>query len=324
MKYLKKYSFLIGFLLLFLVLNKIDFSSLWQIIKKTDQKLLILAILLNPVFLFIKSICWNYLKKIQDIKYKLWDSFLMFNVGVAIGSLTPGRLGEVFKVAYLKKDGHSLGKSLMTIVLDRLSDFAALAFLGYFGLIIFFGSFYKITLYFGLAGFVLAGLILVTKKQIARQVLKKIFSLAVPKKYQEKWQTGFSDFLAGFKAYKLKNYLFVFLITFSSWIIFYVQMYLFAQSIGLKEISFLSLSVAVTVSGLVSILPVSLLGIGIRDITLLGLLSPLTQNTEAIILLSQLILLDYVILGLIGIISWIFRPIPLSLKTVPQSSASGD
>ncbi len=91
------------------------------------------AIIIVFPMLLNKAWCWNYIKRAQGIKYSLWNSFLMYCSGMYIGILTPGRIGEVVKIFYLKKDGYSIGKSLVGAVLDRLTDFiflAAFAFLG--------------------------------------------------------------------------------------------------------------------------------------------------------------------------------------------------
>ena len=59
----------------------------------------------------------------SEIKYSLKDSFLMYCSGLYLGVVTPGRMGEIAKALYLKKDGYSMGKSLVGAVLDRLADF---------------------------------------------------------------------------------------------------------------------------------------------------------------------------------------------------------
>ena len=323
MKSLKKYSFLIGFFLLIFVIYRLNLETLLLAFKKINYPLLILGLLLTPFVILIKSWRWNYLKKNQDINYRLTDSILMYSVAAAIGLLTPGRIGEVSKIAYLKNDRCSTGQSLVSVVMDRLLDLFFLMFFGYLGIIFFFGFFEKITLIYSIIIFSIIGLVFIIKKRLYYKLIKRIFAIIIPLKYQKSWQTNFSDFLNGIKIYNKKVYFYSLFITLLAWLIYYLQIYLFAKSIWLIKVPFLYLAIAVTVSGFISLLPISFLGIGTRETTLMLLLSPLAINPERIILLSELILLDFLVVGVIGVISWIFKPLPLaqifSTKTTIKS-----
>lgn len=311
MKSLKKYSFLIGLFLLIFVVYQLNLETFFLVLKKINYPLLILGILLTPFVLLAKAWRWNYLKKNQGINYRLIDSTLMYSVGTAIGLLTPGRIGEVSKITYLKNDGYSTGKSLVSVVIDRLLDLFFLIFFGYLGIIFFFGFFGKTTFIYSLIILSIIGLIFIIRKRLYYKLIKKIFSIIIPQKYQELWQMHFQDFLNGVKTYNKKNYFYFFLITLIAWLIYYSQIYIFAKSIWL-EVSFFYLAMTVTVSGFITLLPISFLGIGTREATLVLLLTPLAINSEMIILLSELILLDFLIMGVIGVISLIFKPFPLS------------
>jgi uncharacterized protein (TIRG00374 family) len=311
MKILKKYSFLIGLIILFFVLNRVDFDQLWQIIRRTNSKLLILAVLFNPVMLFVKSVCWNYLKRKQGIRYSITDSFLMLSAGIAIGNLTPGRLGEVINLAYLKKDGHPLSKSLLTIVLDRLSDSIVLVLLGYFGLLVLFGSFYKITFYFILMFMIPVALAVALKNQATRHILKKAFIFIVPQKHQEHLKINFNDFIGGFKKYQPKDWLVVFLITVSAWLVYYIQMFILARSIGIDSISFLYLAIIVTIVGLATLLPISIFGLGTREGLLVVFFSFFSISQEMAISFSALVLLTSLTAVAFGCFCLLIKPISL-------------
>ena len=310
--FLKKYSFLIGFLLLIFVIYQLDLKTLYLSFQKINYRLLIPAILLIIPITFIKAWRWNYLKKLQNINYKLSDSFLIYSVGAAIGSLTPGRLGEISKIGYLKNDGYSIGKSLVSVIMDRLLDLFFLIIFGYFSVIFLFGFFEKITFIFSIIILTIIILVFIAKKQFVRQLIKKIFSILIPLKYQESWQMNFKDFLDGVKIYNKKNYFYFFFITFLAWLVYYCQIYLFARSIDLDRVPFLYLAMAVTIAGFITLLPISFSGIGTREATLAILLAPLMVSIESTVLLSELILLDFFIIGVIGVFCWIIKPIPLT------------
>ena len=309
----KKYSFLIGLIIFIFIIARLDFNKLILILYKINYLYLFLSFLLLFPILIIKAYRWNYLKKKQLIIYNLKDSFLMYGTGIYFGILTPGRLGDLIKVIYLKNNQCSLGKSLVSVILDRLSDLFFLIFFGYLGMFLFFPSFQNFILLFTfilIPGLII--LIIFLRSKLIQLILKKIFDFITPVKYQKSWKINFQDFINNFKIYKFRNYLFVFLITAFSWFIYYFQAYLLTKSIGINNLSFLFISIAVTIAGLVALLPVSILGIGTRDTILIGFFSIFYINQEVTVAFSFLILLMSVLMGLIGFFCWLIKPIHIS------------
>ena len=308
-KFFKKYLFLLGLALFILILSKSNLGEIFQNIKRINATYLTLAILMIFPSLFGKAICWNYLKKQQGIKYSLKNSFLMYCSGVYIGIITPGRLGEITKALYLKKDGYSMGKSLVSTILDRLSDFAFLLIFLFFGSLFFLTVFKKQIIIF-VFGIIIAVILFVIflKIGLVKWLLNKAFKIFIPLKYQKSWKINFQDFINDLKIYKLKHYIVIFSITIFSWVFYYLQMYILAKGVGLN-VPFLYLAIAVTVVGFITLIPISISGIGTRDIALIVLLSPFSVATEQAIAYSALILLMVVWGTLIGLICWLIKPI---------------
>lgn len=313
LNFLKKYSYLIGILLFVIILVRTDLRSILTNIKDIKLSYLLFALLFGFPVLMIKSFCWNYLKKKQNIHYSLKDSFLMYGAGLYIGSITPGRIGEISKVLYLKKDGYSFGKSLVSLILDRISDFAFLLIFLFLGLPFFLDLISEQILIFLIAIIFLVTLIFgFLKSKLSRTLLKKIFYFIIPKKYQKSWKVNFQDFIEDLKIYKFKNYLIIFLITALSWFFYYVQMYIVAQSANITCVPLLDLSIILTIVGLITLIPISISGIGTRDAALIFFLTPFMISKEQIIVFSSLMLLMYLFHTLIGFVCWLIKPIPIS------------
>jgi len=107
-KILKKYSFLIGIIIFILILNKLEFREIINIFDKINFYYFSSAVLLLIPLLLIKAYRWNYIKKTQGIIFSIKDSFLINNISLAIGFITPGRLGELTKILYLKNKKYSI------------------------------------------------------------------------------------------------------------------------------------------------------------------------------------------------------------------------
>jgi len=310
--YLKKYSYLLGIFLFIIILAKIDLGSILVNIKNVKFSYLPFAILFCFPILLTKSYRWNYLKRKQNIHYSLKDSFLMYGVGLYIGGVTPGRIGEVSKVLYLKNNGHSLGKSLVSLVLDRISDFAFLLTFLFFGLIFFLDLISKQILIFLIVIVFVFLIILIfgfLKSKPSQTLSKKLFYFIVPKKYQKSWGVNLQDFVKDIKIYNFKNYLIIFLITSLSWLFYYLQMYIVAQSANITIIPLLHLSIILTVIGFITLIPISISGIGTRDAALIFFLSPFLIPKEQIIVFSSLMLLMYLFYTFVGFICWLIKPI---------------
>lgn len=309
MNFLKKYSFIFGLILFLIILSKVDLEEVFQNIKNINSFYLILALLMTFPTIFNKALCWNYIKKQQGIKYSLKNSFLMYCSGIYVGLITPGRIGEVAKALYLKKDGYSMGKSLVSAILDRLTDFVFLLIFLLFGSLFFLTIFQKQILIL-ILGIIISIFLFVIflKIGLIKFVLKKLFYILIPQKHQMSWKTNFQDFVDGLKIYKFKNYLIIFLITAFSWIFYYLQMYLLAKGVGLS-VPFLYLAIAVTVAGFITLIPISISGIGTRDAALIILFSPFLIAKEQIIAYSALILFMVLWGALIGLICWLIKPI---------------
>jgi len=306
---IKKYSFILGLIIFAIILSKTNLGEIFQNIKNINPLYLILAMLMTIPMLFNKTLCWNYIKKQQGIKYSLKDSFLMYCSGIYVGLMTPGKMGEIAKALYLKKDGYSMGKSLVSAILDRLTDFAFLLIFLLFGSLFFLTIFQKQILIL-ILGIIISIFLFVIflKIGLTKWALNKIFQIFIPDKYQKSWKINFQDFINDLKIYKLKHYLVVFLITTFSWVFYYLQMYILAKEVNLN-IPFLYLAVSVTIAGFITLIPISISGVGTRDAALIILFSPFLIAKEQIIAFSALILLMVIWGALIGLICWLIKPI---------------
>lgn len=308
--YFKKYSFVIGIIILLIILSKSDVEKIYQYIK-INPFYLISALLIMFLMLLTKALCWNYIKRQQDIKYNLKNSFLMHCAGSYIGILTPGRIGEIAKALYLKKDGYSLGKSLVSVILDRLSDFVFLITFICLGSLFFLTIFQK-EIFILILGIIIFTILLIisSKLGLIKWFFNKLFEILVPKKYQKSWKINFQDFVRDIKIYNPKNYLIIFLITAFSWFFYYLQIYILAKGLSIN-LPFLYLAISVTISGLITLIPISFSGIGTRDAALIFLFTPFAIPKEQVIAFSALILFIYLSSALVGLICWLIKPIKI-------------
>ena len=314
-KILKKYSFLIGVLLFIFILSRLNFAYYKTLVSEMQVSKLLIIFLINFLFLvsstFLKSYRWQRLMKAQGIKYSFWQTFLMYQASVYIGMFTPARLGEATRVLYLKEN-HSLGRGFVSIVLDRMADMLFLLLSGFLGMFLFLDIIKGQILIFGIMIFILLLLIiLIFKSNLLRYFLKKIFYYFVPQKYKESWKLNFQDFFSDLKIYKFNDYIFSFFLTLIIWFTYYIVVYLFALEIGMYQVPFLYFFSALSIVSLLTLLPISIAGIGTRDAALLAMFSVFKVQPESTIALSMFILFLTFLVAAVGFFCWLKKPILL-------------
>ncbi len=284
----------IGIIIFILILIfKIDFEKLLQIVR-IDYRYLTGAFIVLLMSSIIRPIRWQYILEKLNINYSFKKTYWLYYIGVLMGNITPGKIGEFGKIAYLKKDGNTTSNSLISIIIDKIIDLIFLVIVSGIGIIVFY-KFLKIdilpTLIIILIALLL--LIIILKTRAHKTLIKRLH---------------LSDFIKKFKLYKFKNYFYIFLLTIFYWLSHYVIFFLLARSIGIDQLSFINLALSITMTGLIVLLPISILGIGTRDISLLFLFSFFGVAPELIISFSILGLGVIVINSLIGLICWLIKP----------------
>lgn len=311
-KILKRWYILIGLLVFFyIIFYQIEPKKVFRALAGANPYLVLGAIIVSLSMSFIQPARWNYLKRNQEIKYQYKDSFLIYNSSFFFSAITPGHLGDLIKVAYLKKDGYSVGKSLVSVVLDRFADVSFLFLIGYLSMFFFAKFFIKyiITLSF-LILFVLFLLYLFNRKELPKIIVKKILKFIIPTKYQKSWHLSYQDFISGLKTYSFENYLYLSLITIANWLLYYLAFFLMAKSINI-DVPFVFLSMSITIATLATLIPISIAGLGTREAVLLLLLSLFNVSPEKIIGLSVLYLLLLLITVTLGFIAWLKKPLKI-------------
>ena len=304
----------IGLILFVIILSKLNLTKIIALLSNINPFYLAAALLLFIPLLVIKAMRWQLLMKAQSIDYSLKDSTIMYVAAMYIGALTPGRIGDFIKVFYLKGDAYPFGKSFATVLLDRLFDLVSLFFLGYAGMLLFITLFERAIIILSciFVGTILLIIFFLYKKEFSIGILEYISSNFIPERYRENANTGFSDLYNGIKTLNTNQLTLATFMTFFAWVIYFITMYLFALSIDIN-IPFLYLATCVSISAVITLIPISISGIGTRDATLIILFSYLGLSKESAIAFSMMILFMYAVNGFIGLVAWLKKPINIRI-----------
>src|SRR4030043_1741782 len=126
MRSMKRWQFWFGLLIsaifLYLILRKIDFAQLWQVLKAANYWWLLPGVAVYFVALWVRSWRWHYLlRPLKAIPTR--SMFPIVTMGYAFNNIVPARAGEILRSVVLKhEEGVPISASLATIIIERVFD----------------------------------------------------------------------------------------------------------------------------------------------------------------------------------------------------------
>ena len=303
----------IGIIIFIILLYNIDFHLFKDILNNIDVKLLGLSIIMLFPLVGIKTLRWKYILKKYHIDYNYKDAYLAFFSSIYIGVLTPGRLGEFIRSFYVSNDCKlDKLKSISSVLIDRLFDFYILLIIGIFSIYslssIYFSYFIQILI---IILFISFGIVIIRNKKSFNYLTIKLF-----KKYSIindvfNYKNWFNTLHAGLNIIDLNTLLKLSLLTIVSYTVFFYQSYILSISIGMATHP-INIIYSVTLGSLITLIPISISGIGTRELIITSFLSTKNIDTDISFAFSILIFLNfYIITALIGFLSWLIKPIPI-------------
>ncbi len=305
-----------GLLLLGFLIWKLDAATAFTAIQKTQPSFLIAAILLNIPQIFLKALRWRFLMQAQEIQYPISSSALAYFGSIFIGLLTPGRLGEFVKTIHVSRDcGIPSARAFSSVLVDRLFDLYALLLFGAAALFSTTQQQSKSLLFLESALLLILPLLAI----LHRGTFERLQSLA-----NKAGKIGVKLFGEGSWIYELRSYLISLrwthvliasIFTACAYAMFFGQCYLLARGMNLK-IPFLTICFAVSLGSLVTLIPISISGLGTREAAMIAYLGQHGISPELSLGYSLLVFITFYLAGgLIGAIAWVIKPAPLTRKT---------
>jgi uncharacterized protein (TIRG00374 family) len=308
-----KYLGLAGIILFVYIISKINLNQVINILSSANPFFIALSIV--PLFFVIvlRSLRWKVIINATGFDISLKDCFLIWLKGYFLGGVTPGRVGDLFRAKFLTdKIGISLGKSLMTAVVDRVFDILVIFGLSALGILMILQLFdrevfslcnlFILLVVFGLCLYIL------TIRKLTAKILSPLFNLFVPSKFKEKAKINFDEFYKGLDLLKESEYHLVISILAGvlSWLVAGIGCYLIALSLGLN-ITYWYVLVSVAISSLIALLPISISGLGTREATFIFLFSIINIVPEEAVSFSLLILAWNLLLILPGMSLYLLK-----------------
>ncbi len=303
---------LIGIVLFLFILYKLDLGNAISIISGADLTTLLLALLLTIPFVLLKSLRWSCLLRLQKIDYPFRSSTLAYLSSMYLGLVTPGRIGDFAKVLYLKNEQDiSFSRGFSSVFVDRLFDLLILLLMACAGVLTFALPTNVLLILLVILLLLAAGIVVFTVDSVGRRLIHFLLKLVLPRKRQDIARDKFDIFYSAVQQLKKPGIINALLLSVAAYAIFYLQCYLIARSVNIS-ISYLNAAFSISTANLVSLLPISISGIGTRDATLISIFSVLDLSKESALVFSILFLfISNISTCLIGAVAWFVKPVDI-------------
>jgi glycosyltransferase 2 family protein len=325
----------VGVAIFVVILSRLDLSELWRIILSLNPFYLSLSIIAQILTNLLKSERWRMLLSFyQDFRFL---QVLKINVyGSLYAAVTPGKLGVGFMAPLIKNSTLSYSQIFFSIIVDRLLDVITIILTGYFGFV-FLADAIAVDKKYLLVVTVALVIFFFFAYYIIRRSLKKSRDIiAIENKTGGRIERFYSklnlirhnilNFTRDSSVDAMKIICKVIIINLLAFFFYYITIYFAALSLGLN-ISYMFIVLSYSVVTLLGMLPVSISGIGTRDISLIFFFNILGISAEKAIALSfiDLIIMNYGIILLLLLILNIGRFITnKGYLIVSPNKVSGD
>ncbi len=298
-KNLRKFLPILGILIFILILKRLDWQQIMHSLENIKPIYILISILISPILIFFQTLKWALILKKQDIHLPFWGLIKIHMISSFYGAITPGRIGYFIKILYLKEKAKiSTAKSLTSIIVDRLIDFMVVFILGAIGSIIVINYYADITTHIIIAVITLFTIELIfASKKVQDIFLRFITKVLIPAKFKDQVKEFFNEYLKH-SLNPFKQYTNIFL-TFIVWVLIYTQLFLISQSFNI-QINYLYFLVLPPIATMVSLIPITISGLGTREATLMGIFSLFRIPATKIFLMSLLNTVIGTIISLIG------------------------
>ncbi len=278
----KRLPYTLGPLLLAVLLWRTDLAAVGRALAGVAPGWLAVAALLHgPIFL-ARAWRWRLLLGPWRRQLGYGDTLGYYALSIFTGAFTPGQVGELAKAWLIRRKQIPLSQALFSAITDRLLGFVFVALCGF----LFFTALLEPRQrLWPLVALAVAGLALWAGRRAVLALLRRL-------RARERWPRTaerIRAFLAAAPAVSAGGWIAAAGLTVSSWLLSWAAVYLAARGLGLT-IPFWHLSGAMAMCALLAVLPISVMGVGTRDATLIFFLAAQDVSQPQALALSSLIL----------------------------------
>ncbi len=289
----------IGILLFAIILSRINVRRTAEILLHQNALVLLGALALFVPQTVARAWRWHVLLSANGCNLRRRELVRSVLDALFWGTVTPGRVGEFAKAGAVRRTGHSWGLALGASALERLLDLGVVVVVAIVAALLLGTAAVSghILWVVCVAAAVGAGIVVAALTPQWQTLALKLPGI---RQYQARLGNELGDFRAALVAPVRKNAVRLLLLTAILWLLAYLEIYVFARNIGIT-VTFFYLVVTVSLASVLTLLPISISGLGTRDAAYILLLGARGVSAESAVALAAMVLLMFVFNG---VVSW--------------------
>lgn len=278
---------IIGIAIFIFLLTRIDLHKFVAIVKTANPLFLGLAVLLTLIQVLLQTYKWDVLLKLQGMEVHYTQLVKLQLKSAFYGSITPGRVGSFSKIPHLKQiTNYSLSICAPSVIIDRFLDMITVLVMAVIGAGLILTSNTYVIYEVGILTFILIiGFFILLDKKLMKKFMNLFFKIFIIKKLKTFVDESFEDFYKNIPT--KKHLIYPFILSVLAWVLTYSISYAIALAIHV-QIPYLAFIFLFPIATIVGMIPITLAGIGTREVALIGLLSIYGVTPEQAIAISLL------------------------------------
>ncbi len=273
---LKKYSPILGVILFICIIITIDIDRLFSIVRTSDLMYIVVCVLLAPIIIFMLALRWQLILRALKIKYRFIYTCRSLMKGALMGEITPGKLGELIRARFLSSETScSPGKALFSVIIDRIYDLFILTILVVISSLVLMRNYaidLPLTIIITLSAVFCISLAIFMNENTSRLILSPVFRFLIPDNYKSAAGLHFSEFYNGIKSMNKNTHAKCLALSIAIWLLKLSAIFVLSKALGI-EIPFWFVLCSGSIVVIVSLLPISVSGIGTREAIFIFFLS---------------------------------------------------
>ena len=269
---------IIGIIIFIIILLTLDIKKIIVIFSNINPLFVFLSFFVLVPLLLLAGIEWQILLRKQKIYVSFWYSIKNFFIGYFYGFITPGGFGAFTRALYLSDEsGTPLPKCVSNVIIFNTVEFISMLLVGAVGAI-YLSSIFPYLIYVIIIVLIIAiGLFsFFFKSKRSKIWFSKIVKSRVFATVKDRIEGSVDSFFEDIP--KFKDVILPITLSITGWLLKYI-MFFYIAKIFFITISPLTFVMIMAVSDVISSIPISTYGLGIRDLTYIGLF-PLFINVS--------------------------------------------
>ena len=302
-KQAKKFLPLIGIAIFVYIVYNLDIEKIIVVFLSINPIFIICSLTLTIPRLIIRNTAWQIIQKEQKITISFFQSLKIFLIGYFYGSITPGYIGQLMRVPYMKeKTGAPYGKLFVNSLMETIIHTLSLYGMMLIGALLVMGVLPEL-LYISGIWVVLLAIILFyfVKRERGEKLFRLLIQYLIPKKLKTNLYRFVDTFYTDFP--EIKKLLLPLILGIFTWIIIFSQEYIIVLALGI-DIPYLYFLLLFPIANVVGFIPITFAGLGTRELTAIFLFSTLFGVVEEEVFVFTLLgfVITDIFTGFIGFI----------------------